>query len=611
MRELLSIDNKQVSTIYKIVADQAKHSPEETALLAPGRTPLSYAGLLEQVDDAILTLSDVGIGRRDTVAIVLPNGPEMAATFLAAASAAISAPLNPSYRMEEFEFYLSDLQARVLIVQAGIETPASAAARALNIPIVELHPLLEGPAGRFELHLPGGRSPVQPAPAASEDIALVLHTSGTTSRPKLVPLSQANLCCSAESIRDWLQLSPQDRCLNIMPLFHIHGLAAALLATLAAGGSLVCPPGFNLIQFFGWLDEFKPTWYTAVPTMHQAILGRTEANEEIIARSPLRFIRSCSSSLPPQVMADLERTFRAPVVEAYGMTEAAHQMTCNPLPPLERKPGSVGLPSGPQVRIMAEDCGDFQPAGVKGEIVIRGSNVTSGYLNNPLANKKAFTDGWFRTGDQGTFDEQGYLYITGRLKEIINRGGEKISPREIDEVLLDHPAVYQALTFAVPDPLLGEQVAAAVVLRDRRTTERDLRSFASTRLVDFKVPRRILILDEIPKGATGKLQRIGLAEKLGLSHADLNPQTEASQPYAAPRNRTEHRLAEIWRRTLGIEQVSIRQTFTELGGDSLLMLQLALCVEEEFKLNVSLLDLSDAGTIESQAAMLDRLTCAE
>jgi acyl-CoA synthetase (AMP-forming)/AMP-acid ligase II len=301
-----------------------------------------------------------------------------------------------------------------------------------------------------------------------------------------------------------------------MPLFHIHGLMAALLSSLLAGASVCCTPGFNALQFFAWLDGEKPTWYTAVPTMHQAILSRAARNQEIIDAANLRFVRSSSASLPPQVMGELEATFRAPVIEAYGMTEASHQMTSNPLPPRPRKVGTVGIAIGLDVAIMDKE-GNLLPPNTTGEIVIRGRNVTPGYENNPQANAENFTNGWFRTGDQGIQDEDGYLTITGRLKEIINRGGEKISPREVDEVLMDHPAVQQAVTFAMPHPKLGEEVAAAVVLRDgAEATERDIRDFAAERLAPFKVPRKVLILTEIPKGPTGKLQRIGLAEKLGL-----------------------------------------------------------------------------------------------
>jgi acyl-CoA synthetase (AMP-forming)/AMP-acid ligase II len=301
-----------------------------------------------------------------------------------------------------------------------------------------------------------------------------------------------------------------------MPLFHIHGLIAAVLASLAAGGSTFCTPGFNALRFFAWLGEARPTWYTAVPTMHQAILARAARNPEAVAAAKLRFIRSSSASLPPQVMAELEALFSCPVIESYGMTEAAHQMTSNPLPPAPRKPGSVGIAAGPEVAIMAEDGGLLGPDTV-GEIVIRGPNVTAGYVNNPSANEAAFAHGWFHTGDQGTLDADGYVRVTGRLKEIINRGGEKISPREVDEVLMDHPAVAQVVTFAMPHDKLGEEVAAAVVLRDgQAATEGEIRAFCATRLADFKVPRKIVILDEIPKGATGKLQRIGLAQKLGL-----------------------------------------------------------------------------------------------
>jgi acyl-CoA synthetase (AMP-forming)/AMP-acid ligase II len=287
---------------------------------------------------------------------------------------------------------------------------------------------------------------------------------------------------------------------------------------LGKGASVVAAPGFDALKFFGWLDQAKPTWYSAVPTMHQAILKRANRNQEIIDRARLRFVRSSSSSLPPQVLLELEKTFGVPVVEAYAMTEASHQMTCNQLPPGERKPGTVGCAAGPEVAIMDETSSDLLAQGGIGEVVIRGSNVTTGYENNPQANSECFVDTWFRTGDQGVMDEHGYLTITGRLKEIINRGGEKISPREVDDVLMDHEAIQQVVTFAIPHKSLGEEVVAAVVLRDGVTAEEaDIRKFAATRLAPFKVPRKVLFLDEIPKGATGKLQRIGLAEKLGLT----------------------------------------------------------------------------------------------
>lgn len=494
-------------------------APDANAIGAPeGVPPLTYRALASLCHRTVAALNGLGIGRNDRVAIVLPNGPEMATTFLCIGACATTAPLNPAYRAEELEFYLGDLKAKALVVQAGADTPARAVAKKLGVPVVDLTPRREEGAGGFTLlpAQPMGGGPRQRGLAGPDDTALVLHTSGTTARPKLVPLLQRNLTASARHIRETLRLGPGDACLNAMPLFHIHGLMAATLASLAAGGQVWCSPGFNALKFYAWLDEVKPSWYTAVPTMHQAILARADRNREIVGRSRLRFIRSSSASLPPQVMAELEKVFRAPVIESYGMTEASHQMTSNPLPPRPRKPGSVGVAAGPEIAVMDEE-GKLLPAGVVGEVVIRGPNVTRGYETNPEANAKAFTDGWFRTGDQGVLDDQGYLRLTGRLKELINRGGEKISPLEVDEVLMDHPAVQQVVTFAIPHEKLGEEVAAAVVLREGRSaTEHELRDFAAGRLADFKVPRRIVLLTEIPKGATGKLQRIGLAQKLGL-----------------------------------------------------------------------------------------------
>lgn len=491
-------------------------SNSNVAIQAPDRPDLTYAALQDLTARTKKAINQAGVGQGDRVAIVLPNGAEMATAFATIANVATTAPLNPVYRQEEYEFYLDDLGAKALVVEKGSDSDAVSAAKKLNINIIELSTSDDRAAGDFDLTCTATGTADNNASASPEDVALILHTSGTTSRPKIVPLSHNNICSSADNIAKGLQLTDNDACLNVMPLFHIHGLIAAVLATLSAGGRIYCSPGFNALKFFSWMDDAKPTWYTAVPTMHQAILSRAKRSQETIDSNPLRFIRSSSSSLPPQVMEELVQAFKAPVIEAYGMTEAAHQMASNPLTKGAQKPGSVGLPAGPEVEIMSES-GDILAQGETGEIVIRGDNVTAGYENNPKANAENFTHGWFRTGDQGIKDNEGYISITGRLKEIINRGGEKISPREVDEVLMDHPAIQQCVTFAVKHPKLGEDVAAAVVLKDGQSAEeQEIRSFVGARLADFKVPKKVLLLDEIPKGATGKLQRIGLAEKLGL-----------------------------------------------------------------------------------------------
>jgi acyl-CoA synthetase (AMP-forming)/AMP-acid ligase II len=479
-----------------------------------GRAPLTYGALRDLAGRTVAALNARGIGRGDRVAIVLPNGPEMATAFVCVASGATTAPLNPAYREDEFHFYIDDLKAKALVAMQGWDTPARAAAAKLGVPVIEVVPGTA--AGDFTLEGGAPGSAARPGAAAEDDVALVLHTSGTTARPKIVPLTQGNVTASARHIGAALALSPADTCLNVMPLFHIHGLIAAVLSSLGAGGAVVCTPGFDALRFFRLMDEERPTWFTAVPTMHQAILSRAERNREIIDRVKLRFLRSSSASLPGPVMQQLETVFGAPLVESYGMTEASHQMCSNPLSG-PRKPGKVGLPAGPEVAIMADD-GSILPKGDIGEVVIRGPNVTKGYEANPEANAKAFTDGWFRTGDQGMFDEDGFLLLTGRLKELINRGGEKVSPLEVDGVLSAHPAVAQVLCFAIPHAKLGEEVGAAVVLREGMAlTERELRDFAAKQLADFKVPRKVVFVPEIPKGATGKLMRIGLAEKLGLT----------------------------------------------------------------------------------------------
>jgi acyl-CoA synthetase (AMP-forming)/AMP-acid ligase II len=590
------LDVSKYRSIHSFLKAQAQRAPNAPAILAPGRNPLTYSELCIQSEGTVEMLNGMGVGRNDRVAIVLPNGPEIAVAFLTVAAGATSAPLNPTYGPEEFDFYLGDLDAKALIIQSGMDSPARSVALARHIPIIELSPVVEAGAGVFALRGENQSRKSNGGFAQPEDVALVLHTSGTTSRPKIVPLTQANLCTSAYTIGGAFGLVDTDRCLNVMPLFHIHGLVGAILSTLVSGGSVVCTPGFDACEFFNWLESFRPTWYTAVPTMHQAILNRSSSHGPVITRYPLRFIRSCSAPLPPKAMAALEKEFHAPVLESYGMTEASHQMTSNPLPPRGRKPGSVGVPTGQEVAIMNET-GNLVQTGETGEIVIRGANVTDGYENNPEANQSAFVNGWFRTGDQGFFDEDGYLFLTGRIKEIINRGGEKIAPREVDDAVMEHPAVEQAVTFALPHPTLGEDVAAAVVLREKTSaTEKEIRELAFAHLADYKVPSQIVIVEEVPKGPTGKIQRIGLAEKL---MSKLRPQ------FAPPRNPAEEAVAGIWAAVLGIGRVGIYDNFFGLGGDSLLATQVVSRLRAAFGVDLPLPAMFRGPTVADQALLIE------
>jgi oxalate---CoA ligase len=590
------------STIDHLLELQGRQWPDAIAIVAPGRRPLTYGRLAGQARETIESLNAIGIGHGDRVAVALPGGAEMASAVLALAAGATCAPLNPTFRKREYEAYLGRLGARALVVRAGVDSPARAAAAGHGIPIIDLSPASGTEAGLFTLTSSRRRRPTCPVGAAPEGIALLLPTSGTVSGPKLVPLNHANLCASAHTMRASLRLGPPDRCLNLMPLFHVHGFMA-LLSSLAAGASVACPPAFDASRVFEWIDECRPTWYTAVPAVHRALLALAEGHRDVVARRPLRFIRSCSAPLPDTVRVGLERVFGTPVIEAYGMTEASHQIAANPLPPKERRAGSVGLATGSEIAIV-DGSGMPLPTAAVGEVVIRGPSVMRGYLGDAEADTNAFFGDWFRTGDLGRLDPDGYLFLIGRLKEIINRGGEKISPVEIDQILAEHPSVAEAVTFAVPHPTLGEDLVTAVVLQgNAELTVRDLREFAAARLADFKVPGRVMILPEIPKGETGKPKRLRLAEQLGL--ATLAPGKPAPGVSVSPWTATEAALADIWAGVLGVRAIGIHDDFFEMGGDSIMAALIASRVRETFGAELAVRDIFDIPTVAGLASLID------
>jgi acyl-CoA synthetase (AMP-forming)/AMP-acid ligase II len=492
------------ATIASLLDDGAS---DHTALVVPDGPSLTYRRLRELTEEAAFALAAYGVTAGDRVAIVAPNSPEAILLFLAASMIGVACPLNPAYKEDEFRFYLEDTGAKFLLVPPG---EGAEARRALPPGASVLEARLDE---KGKLHISNGAHPrAVDSLHVSEagDTALVLHTSGTTSRPKRVPLLHRNLMASVDNIVHSYALTPDDISLCVMPLFHVHGLVASALAAFRAGGTVVAPLRFNPLGFWPLMKAVRPTWFSASPTPHQLIVGRLH-DDQPPGSERLRFVRSCSSALSPALMELMERRYGVPVLEAYGMTEASHQMASNPLPPARRVPGSVGRGTGVDIAILGES-GPEPSVGAQGEVCVRGPNVIGGYESNPEANAASFVSGWFRTGDLGVLDADGYLTLLGRIKELINRGGEKIAPREIDEVLESHPAVKEAVTFGVPHPTWGEEVAAAVVLR-APVTEKELLAFARERLADFKVPKRLHIVDAIPKTPTGKIQRRFVAQQ--------------------------------------------------------------------------------------------------
>ncbi len=492
-------------------------NPEQAtdrAIIVPGGADVSYAKFGEEIERVAELIAGAGVKPGKAVSIVLPNGLEFMVVFLAVARAgAIAAPLNSAYTPDEFKFYMEDADAQLAILPMG-EHAAREAAVQLNIPTIEAS--LDDAGGvvlsRNGDVLTDRRDAQTPSP---DDVALFLHTSGTTSRPKGVPLTHGNLAASIKNISDTYKLTPDDVAMVVMPLFHVHGLIGVSLSTLSTGGSLVIPPRFSASRFWGEQRASGATWYSAVPTIHQILLAR--ADDDGAPHSSFRLIRSCSSALAPAVFEQLEARFGAPVLEAYGMTEASHQMSSNLLPPDDRMPGTVGKGTGVDIAIM-DEAGSLLDTGELAEVVIRGANVTHGYHNNPEANVESFTNGWFRTGDQGFLDANGVLTLTGRIKELINRGGEKISPLEVDAALLEHPAVAEAVCFGVPDVMYGEVVQAAVVVSSD-TSEDTIRAYCGEHLAGFKVPDRVYIVDALPRTATGKIQRRHIAAMFNESPA--------------------------------------------------------------------------------------------
>ncbi|MEO7385790.1 MAG: non-ribosomal peptide synthetase [Gammaproteobacteria bacterium] len=560
--------------LSSLVEARALAEPQSLALLAPGQPVITAADLWREVQALARALDAVGAAPGTPVATVLPNGLDAAISFLGVAAKAACVPLNPGLSADEIRFYLGDTRARIVIVDKALGGPASATARDLGLTVIEIDaskPRNGGPRDWLADVRPGQSGPAA-AGLAAGDVALILHTSGTTSRPKLVPLTHANLLASARNIATGLGLESADRCLNVMPLFHIHGLVGVLLASLAGGSGVVCTRGFSDATFIDWVGEFQPTWYSAVPAIHQAVAALADRYRSRLPRHRFRFIRSSSAALSPATLRMLEAGTGAPVIEAYGMTEASHQMASNPLPPGLRKPGSVGVTAGAEVAIM-DGQGSLLGVDQTGEVVIRGPGVMAAYGGEVGATRAAFTAGWFRTGDLGCLDADGYLFLSGRLKEIVNRGGEKVSPREVDEALLEHPEVGQAAAFGIPHPTLGEDLVAVVVPRPGvEPAVPELREFLFARLAGHKIPSTIAIVDEIPKGPTGKVQRSALYGRL---------QHLFTPAFVAPVTDIERGIDGIVRGILRCDTVGVHANFFALGGDSLTGVQVVAAINRE------------------------------
>jgi acyl-CoA synthetase (AMP-forming)/AMP-acid ligase II/thioesterase domain-containing protein/acyl carrier protein len=591
-------------TVTDVVRRHAQVQPGAPALVAEGRESLTYGALVRQMDEIQRRLNAMGYGRGDRIAIVAPNGPMLATLVTGIMGCAVAVPMNPVLSVGEFVIYLRDQKVRAVALDAGMDSPVRAAAEQIGLPVLEVDAATAGPAGLFDIrHGAAAKPAARPGPAGPGDLALVLLTSGTTSHSKVVPITHSQLATKARRMVRFFEMTAADRCLNLMPLFHGHGLHTALGGSLYCGGSLVTLPEFSVGAFFRLISTLGPTWYTGSYTFHHAIYAAAPQHSGECAQSRLRFIRTASGHLDNRIAEQLEKVLRAPVIETYSSTEMS-VICSSPLPPGTRKKGTVGIAVGGEVAIMDPD-NRLLPPGERGEVVVRSTEVFTGYENDPAANAESFVDGWFRTGDEGVFDDEGYLTLTGRIKDIINRGGEKITPSEVDGALKDHPDVADAVTFPIPHATLGQEVAAAVVPEQGADlTDEILTHFLRRRLAPFKIPRRFVIVDEIPKGPTGKVSRQGLADQLGLVTDSATARPERIED-DRPASALEAKLQRLWAEVLGLDRVGLHEDFFMLGGDSLQAVELFLRVEKELGRRLPRSVLFEAGTVAKMAERIE------
>ena len=582
------------------LARNAHECADLEAILAPGRSSLRFRDLYDCVEDIRATLNQMGVGRGDRVVTALRRGPEAAVCFFGVGACATCVPLNPDYSEPEFEGYLARLRPRAVIVDLRERSAIAAAATRLGIPILELAALDAAPAGKFELRGESAGPCAEPGWAGPEDIALILLTSGTTARPKLVPMKHRHLLAYARAAKSHFALDHRDRNLHTVPMFHGHGLKSSLTAPIVAGSGVICPASFDVASFFAAVAELRPTWYSASYTMQQAILDRIQDHRRVARNAKLRFISSGSGRIDARVVRGLEAAFDAPVIDRYSMSETGI-LACNPLPPAPRKPGSVGRAVHNELRI-ADERGGVMPLGREGEVLARGPSVFEGYLDDPELNAQAFVGGWFRTGDLGRLDEDGYLTLTGRIKDLINRGGEKIGTAEVERAIAEHPTVASVCVFGVPHPTLGEEVAAAVVpVAGALVDERSIIDFARIRLASFKVPRRIVFTTDLPPSTAGKIDRKALAQRYAASQLEATSEIDPTGREPSP---IAHEVAQLWGGLLKTGKVETNVDFFLAGGDSLGLAELLLAIGRRFAVNLNLRDLRDEDMTVSGLARL-------
>jgi len=562
-------------TLGRVIARNAVRFPHQAAIVSAAFSPLTYRELQEQLDGIRRRLRQAGFDCSARIGVLMPTGPEGALAIVAVACCSIAVPLDPRLTPGEIDQRLDLLHLDALLVPQGSASEARASAERRGIVILEVAPAGQGRLGLDIVVQPGGAlaPDTESCPCSP---AFILQTSGTTAEPKLIPFSHANMLAAAARLRTWFKLTPQDRCLSVSPPYYSHGLKVTIFTPLLTGGSIAFPANTTTVDLTEWFDTLRPTWYSAGPTLHSAVLDKARDLADAQAIHTLRFISSGGAPLRQAVLHGMQQVLGVPVLEHYGSSEAA-QIASNQLPPGPSRLGTCGIPWPGTVMIAGEDRSPL-PAGEQGEVWVRGATVMAGYLNAQDLNHSAFVDGWFRTGDIGSLDDAGYLSLHGRLNELINRGGEKIAPAETDAALLRHPAVAEAAAFAVSHPRLGEDVAAAVVLHPGAQSVKpaDLRQFLQGELASFKIPRRIHILDQLPKGTTGKVQRRRLRE--ALCEPSDEPAGHAASAVERPQD-LKAELLRLWRRLLKNEVLSDNDDFFECGGDSLLATEMLMEAE--------------------------------